>query len=153
GWLLWVRAGALMAQRLDVARPALTGEPVTLANGVEVDTAIRGPVSVATTGLVAYRTTRSVQSQLNLFDRLGTARGVIGEPADLLFSPRVSPDGRRVAEFRTVQDNTDIWVLDGARASRFTFDPGMDFQPVWSPDNTRIVYMSRRTGTGVGALY
>jgi len=42
--------------------------------------------------------------------------------------------------------------LDGARASRFTFDPGLDSFPVWSPDNTRIVYMSRRPGTGVGAL-
>ena len=30
GWLLWVRAGTLVAQRLDVAQVALTGEPVTL---------------------------------------------------------------------------------------------------------------------------
>ena len=37
GWLLWVRAGTLVAQRLDVAQAALTGEPVTLADGVAVD--------------------------------------------------------------------------------------------------------------------
>ena len=34
GWLLWVRAGTLVAQRLDVAKAALTGEPVTLADDV-----------------------------------------------------------------------------------------------------------------------
>ena len=34
GWLLWVRAGTLVAQRLDVAQAALTGEPVTVAGGV-----------------------------------------------------------------------------------------------------------------------
>ena len=36
GWLLWVRAGTLVAQRLDLAKAALTGEPVTLADGVAV---------------------------------------------------------------------------------------------------------------------
>ena len=49
GWLLWVRAGTLLAQRLDVANAALVGEPVTIADGVI-------GASVAATGLVAYRT-------------------------------------------------------------------------------------------------
>ena len=57
GWLLWVRAGSLIAQRLDVQRPALTGEPVALADGVDTDSiAGRIAVSVAATGMVAYRT-------------------------------------------------------------------------------------------------
>ena len=43
GWLLWVRAGTLVAQRLDVAQAALTGEPVTLADGVAVDVSIGAP--------------------------------------------------------------------------------------------------------------
>ena len=29
--MLWVRAGTLVAQRLEVAQAALTGEPVTVA--------------------------------------------------------------------------------------------------------------------------
>ena len=33
GWLLWVRAGTLVAQRLDLIKPALTGEPMTVADG------------------------------------------------------------------------------------------------------------------------
>jgi hypothetical protein len=31
GWLLWLRAGTLVAQPLDVAKTAFTGEPMTLA--------------------------------------------------------------------------------------------------------------------------
>jgi hypothetical protein len=31
GWLLWVRAGTLVAQRMDQALQALTGDPVTLS--------------------------------------------------------------------------------------------------------------------------
>ena len=151
GWLLWVRAGSLIAQRLDVQRPALTGEPVALADGVDTDSiAGRIAVSVAATGMVAYRS-GGAQRQLAWFDRSGTMRGVVGEPTDTVLQPRVSPDGRRVAVVNSVQDNRDIWLLDGARASRFTFDAGQEHFHVWSPDSTRMVYRSPR-GTS-GALY
>jgi eukaryotic-like serine/threonine-protein kinase len=56
GWLLWVRAGSLIAQRLDEERPALTGEPVTLANGVAIDGTSRSAVSaVCTTSTLTAR--------------------------------------------------------------------------------------------------
>jgi hypothetical protein len=57
GWLLWVRAGTLVAQRLDLDRKALTGDPVTLADAVAFDTnSYASAVSVSASGLVAYRT-------------------------------------------------------------------------------------------------
>ncbi len=65
GWLLWVRAGTLVAQHLDLARAALTGDPVTLADAVGVDpTNNAGAVSVSASGLVAYRTARASRRQL-----------------------------------------------------------------------------------------
>jgi Tol biopolymer transport system component len=45
---------------------------------------------------------------------------------------------------RTVQGNEDIWLLDGARTSRFTFDAAQDDFLLWSPDGTRIVFRSNR---------
>ena len=139
GFLLWVREGTLVAQKLDVDRAALVGEPVTLASGI-------GAVSVSSTGLVAYRTTTGAARQLTWFDRSGTAGGVVGDPDGTLRSLRVSPNGRRVAVSRKAQGNEDIWVLDGPRASRLTFDPAIDLYSVWSPDGARIVYASARTG-------
>ncbi len=47
---------------------------------------------------------------------------------------------------RTVQGNTDVWLLDGVRVSRLTFDAAVDRFPVWSPDGARIVFSSNRTG-------
>ncbi len=149
GWLLWVRAGALVAQRLDGTKAALTGETVTVAEGVPVDIALSASaVSVAATGLVAYRTGGGSQRQLTWVDRPGTPRGTIGDPDATLDAPRVSPDGRRVVVGRNVLGNADLWLLDGARARRFTFDPATDARAIWSPDGARIVFRSHRSGSG-----
>ena len=149
GWLLWVRAGTLVAQRLDVARAALTGEPVTLADTVVVDgTFNTAAVSVSASGLVAYRTGGASRQQLTWVDRSGQALGPLGAPDEnSLLLPSVSPDGQRVVVARTVQGNQDLWLLDGARTSRFTFDAARDRFPIWSPDGTRIAFESNRTGT------
>jgi Tol biopolymer transport system component len=58
----------------------------------------------------------------------------------------LSPDGSRAAVVRTVQGNTDIWIVDSTRMTRFTFDPGTEFGPVWSPDGRYIVFDSDRSG-------
>ena len=61
--------------------------------------------------------------------------------------PRISPDGARVAFDIRDQEN-DIWVWDLKREtlSRFTFDPGIDRFPVWTPDSRRIIFSSNRGG-------
>jgi eukaryotic-like serine/threonine-protein kinase len=68
------------------------------------------------------------------------------DEADLA-TPRISPDGRRTAVSRNVQGNLDIWVLDGTRTNRFTFDPANERFPTWSPDGNRMVFNSNRKGT------
>ena len=48
------------------------------------------------------------------------------------------------------QGRGDIWMHDLARrvSSRFTFDPANDFAPIWSPDDTRVVFSSNRNSGG-----
>jgi len=148
GWLLWVRAGTLVAQRLDLDRQALTGDPVTLAVSVVVDASVTlAAVSASAGGAVAYRAGAGRRQQLAWVDRSGKALGPLSAPYEnALAGPRVSPDGHRVAVSRRVEGNSDIWLLDGTRPSRFTFDAAEDLTPVWSPDGTRIVFSSNRTG-------
>lgn len=124
--MLWARAGKLVAQRLDVVKATLAGEPETVADGTAMDSVSRNVGSVAVTGLVAYRTATSGQRQLIWVDRSGATRGTLFDPDATLAFPSISPDGGRVALTRTVQGNDDLWQLDGTRALRFTFNAARD---------------------------
>jgi Tol biopolymer transport system component len=149
GWLLWVRGGALVGQRLDLERRALTGDLVTLSDLATFDaTTAAGAVSASATGLVAFRASGAIRRQLTWFSREGTKLGAAGEADDNgLNGPSVSPDGRRVAVARTVDNNTDIWVVDAVRSTRLMFDPNLDRYPIWSPDGKWIAFDSSRRGT------
>jgi len=148
GWLLFIRAGTLLAQRLDLERGELTGDPVTVADSVASDaSAFAGAVSVSGGGIVAYRSGEASQRQLLWFDRTGKTLGALGAPdANGLSAPSLSPDGRRAAAWRTVQGNADTWLLDATRNTRFTFDASLDRFPSWSRDGSRIVFDSNRKG-------
>jgi eukaryotic-like serine/threonine-protein kinase len=143
GWLLWVRSGSLVAQRLDLERTELAGNTVTVANPVDSDAS--GAFSVSMTGLVAYRSDVSNAFQLRWFDRTGKPLEATSLGRDTsLANPRAN--GRRIAVQRGQPSNSDIWLLDGDRISRFTFDAAGDNDPVWSPDGDRVMFDSNRKG-------
>src|SRR5207249_2651753 len=79
----------------------------------------------------------SQKAQLTWLDRAGRKVGVCGDPQHLWAFFRLSPDGRRVGAdvFDISTGNTDIWVYEVATgaAVRVTFEPGGEYQPVWSP--------------------
>ena len=67
-------------------------------------------------------------------------------------SPAVSPDGGAVAfvvrdaDFERNRFVNSIWLVtaDGSRLSRFTESVGSDWHPRWSPDGTRLAFLSTR---------
>ena len=73
-------------------------------------------------------------------------------------SPHISPDGMRVAysTFRysngLVWDKVHNWEIatarvDGTDAKRLTSNDYRDLAPVWSPDGSRIAFVTRREGS------
>ena len=109
-----------------------------------------GAFSTSDAGVMAYRAGRPSVTRLSWFDRSGNALGTLGSPEQAgLSNLRLSPDGRRVAAERTLQNETDLWLLDSTRQTRFTrgSDGSIARLPVWSPDGGRIAFESVRSGS------
>jgi eukaryotic-like serine/threonine-protein kinase len=154
GYLLFLRDGALMAQPFDTRRLMVSGEPVVVAESVDMDNtgSYHGAFSASDTGLVTFHRAGEQPTQLTWFTRAGERLGAIGGPGD--GRPSLSPDDKTVAVWRRYPQTGfgDIWLLDASRGipSRLTFDRS-DYLPLWSPDGRRLVFASDRDG--IGNLY
>jgi DNA-binding winged helix-turn-helix (wHTH) protein/Tol biopolymer transport system component len=147
GFVVFARDNALFAQRFDEDRLEMMGNPVRLADriGSFLDGAF---FSVSPTTLV-YRAPEP-DAQLVWFDREGREVSRVGAPARFS-SLALSPDGNRAvlttqAPAGTV--NADLWLFELSRSAnprRVTFEPALEFFPVWS-DSDHFAY-----GFGGGA--
>jgi Tol biopolymer transport system component len=151
GYMLFLRGNTLMAQPFDLGRLALVGEASPLAEQIQGELAsAMGVFSASETGVLAYQTgNEMIASNLIWRDRAGKQIGALGDPAGYM-DLSVSRDRQKVAVSILDQNvgPPEIWVYEVSRGvrSRFTFDPGADRWPIWSPDSTRVAFSSNRTG-------
>jgi serine/threonine-protein kinase len=149
GHLTWVRDGVLLAAPFDLGKLETAGPPrpvlenvMCLAGNEALDDGT-AHYSFSSSGLLVYRVgvAASTDGRLAWLDRAGKEISRRGQN-DFAVSPRISPDGRRVAMTIESSDGADIWIWDVDRdtMSRLTFDEGDDRLPVWSPDGSRIAY-------------
>ena len=148
GWLIRVRQGVLEAQQFDVNLGRLSGDPVALDRSVRVlADNLAGSFCVSAAGTIAWRSGAAARRQLMWFNRSGQNLGAFGAVGDAtLFSPELSPDGKRVATMRGPIGSSDIWLQEGMRIRRLTFNPADDRYPLWSPDGTSLAFASNRNG-------
>jgi serine/threonine protein kinase/Tol biopolymer transport system component len=149
GYLFYLDRGTLMARPFNAKALRFTAPAVPVAQSVGH---FAGPdygfFSVSRAGVLAYDTiSGAATSQLTWFNRSGKKLGTIGQP-DIYATPALSPDGTRLAVTVGENGRGDIWIFDLKRgsASRLTFDPANEVNPVWSSDGSRIFFSSDRNG-------
>jgi serine/threonine-protein kinase len=148
GHLVYGFGGIVFAVPFDLANLKLTSAPVPIIPGVRQASTNELELGFSDNGTLIYvpgPQTGVAQFDLGLEDRNGVVQP-LKLPRRRYQSPRVSPDGKRVAF--EIQDGkeSDIWLYDFNRPNapnRLTFG-GKNRFPVWSPDGQWIVFQSNR---------
>ena len=140
-WVLFLKGTSLVAQKLDLGKEELTGEPLTLAENVRVGGAA-GHFSISTTGVLAYARGEDLPTlSLVETDRSGkTVGGVITR--GFFSNPAVPADARRVLV--EARDNGGavkrivVRDLERGTETKLTLDGNSASMPAWSPDGRRF---------------
>ena len=155
GYLLFVQERTLMAQRFDLDKLQMTGDPTPLAEQINYRAGGADCAFAASqNGTLVYSAgDAATEVQLIWFDRSGKVVGTLGTPASQLW-PAISPDGTKVVIDRRDHPRTglfEIWMFDLKQNSpaRFTFnsDTFVNTAPVWSPDGNFVVFSSSQSGS------
>jgi Tol biopolymer transport system component len=148
--LLFYQEGTLMAQPFDDTLRQFTGDPFPVAEEIGHEGSRYASFSASDTGVLVFASGLArPTTRLTWMDRAGRTLSTIGDPAAYQ-SLAMSSDERLLAVALSSgnPENRDIWIVDIMRGTptRFTFDAGDDFAPVWAPDNTRVAFQSLRQG-------
>jgi serine/threonine-protein kinase len=143
GHLLYVNAGTLVAVPFNRGTLTVSGAPVPLVEGVQLSLrSAFAQFNVSETGALVFMPAERVRRTLVWVDRQGGEELVPAEPRAYA-SPRISPDGTRVAVVLLQDQDQAVWVWNLAKASltRLTFALRSDF-PIWSPDGRYVLFRS-----------
>ena len=150
GHLVYARAGGLLAVPFDLKRLQVTGSPVSILEGVSMNPDFgAAEFSSSADGSLAYVAggSNGGESTFLWVDRKGVAQPLPAPPRAYT-SPRLSPDGRRLAVAIKGAANPGVWLYELGRGTltRLTEISGTVPWLIWTPDGKRLTFPSLAGG-------
>jgi serine/threonine-protein kinase len=147
GHLVFMRDGTLFGVGFDPRNLELLGTPVPLVDNVAANGAMGqdggGQFAFSASGTLVYLSGHVENSTYPLLwlDSAGKSTPLVGQPG-LYSSPRLSPDGKRLAYIAASTKGSDVWVYDFDRGSptQVTFLGVVNRELVWAKDSKHLVY-------------
>ena len=146
GVLVYVSGRSVMAVRFDAAALKASGQPVTLAENIDVETTGVAQMSVSPNGVLVSSPSQAAPVRMALVS-LDGKRTVLGDVAPDAAGPRVSHDGKQVAfgSASAAGRGRDIYVADLSNVSAARKVIANGNFPVFSPDGQWIAFGSLGT--------
>ena len=148
--LVYQDQGTLFAVPFDLGQLQVKGSAVPVVQGLAtILDSEAAAFDFSSTGTLAYLggAAGSQTYPVVWVDRQGNTTPLWDEPG-VYSTPRLSPDGTRLAVQASRNDNEDVWIYDLERGAptRLTSDAARDTNPVWSPDGQFLAFSSDRDG-------
>jgi DNA-binding winged helix-turn-helix (wHTH) protein/WD40 repeat protein len=145
GYIVYYQRETLFAAPMDTDRLELTGPAVPLVYSVS-NSGGRADFDLSTSGTLVYRHGPAGNSLPSWLYSSGKIEPVLTKSGDYS-SPRLSPDGKRLALSATQDGKRNIWVYDLSRENRYrlTSEDGPEFLATWTPDGEFLAFRSGNT--------
>ena len=143
GHLVYTKNATMFAVPFDLERMETRGTAVAVLDDVAYDpVAIGAQYDVSRSGTLVYRRHAGDSSTVQWLDTTGKHEPLLARPGVYVGTPRVSPDGRRIALTARDGSNQDIWIYEPGRdaMTRLTSGGGTFVSPVWTRDGRHVVY-------------
>lgn len=145
GYLVYYQRETLFAAPMDAERMELTGPAVPLVYAVSSSGA-RADFDLSTSGTLVYRRGTARDSLPSWLYSSGKIEPVVAKAGNYS-SPRLSPDGTRLAISVIQEGKQSLWVYDLRRETwnRLTSEDDPEFLPTWTPDGEFLAFRSGNT--------
>jgi len=142
-WLLYIRAGALLARAFDPASVRISGEPVVVIESVRFEQMLLMSGASVGGNTLTYTPHTPDATRLQWIDPNGRELDEAGQETDVR-GLRLDRTGRRamVARLDRERGSDDIWLLDfaGAQRRRLSEQVGDEDVGDWLPDGSAVLY-------------
>lgn len=141
GHLIYAQNGHLMSAPFDSKKLQLKDPAVILLKNVVFNDP---SLSLSENGTFVYVPDQTNHDELVWLDMDGNIETIFKDNMKL-WGPRISPDGNRIALWKTDSSSSQVYIYHLIRQTmdKFTHS-GENFWPVWSPDGTHIAFPTMR---------